>query len=276
MRRFPLFLASLLLAVAGSAAGQGASDPYQGDMAFRDKVRLDIGWVFASFDSKASLDGSGTSGTTIDLEEDAGLEKDTNDFFLRGHYRFKPKHRLEASYYALRREGERVLTRTIDWGDEEYVIGGTLKTDMKSSFGRIGYAWSFVKKEKVEVALHGDLAYIESGITLEGDTSSGSIRKEDGSAGFPYPTIGLSLGGNLGHHVVADLRVDAIGGVEVGGVKGSILAGEVGVRYYPTSHFGIGVHWLLWEMDAKTTDASRDFEVDTGWDGATGTFSFVW
>lgn len=276
MRRAFAPLAVILLALAGTAAAQGGSDPYQGDRKFRDRASIDLGWVLATFDSKASLDSATGPGTDIDLESGLGLEKDTNDFFLNGYYRFKPKHRLEASYYSLRREGTRVLDQTINWGDYTWDVNATVKSDTKATFGRIGYAWSFVKKDRGEVSLHGDIAYFETGLTIEGITSSGTARKEDGSAGFPYPTIGLSSNVYLGKRTVMDLRLDWIGGVEVSGVSGSILAGEIGFRCYFTQHFGLGAHWLLSEMDATTTDSSRELEVDWGWDGLTGTLAFVW
>ena len=38
----------------------------------------------------------------------------------------------------------------------------------------------------------------------------------------------------------------------------------------------IGVHWILWELDASKEGNARDFEIDWGWDGLTGTVSAVW
>lgn len=275
MLRLLMALTVSLLA-AGSALAQGAADPYKGDRAFRDRANVDLGWVLASFDSQMSLDPSGGSGTTVDLEDGVGMDKDTNDFFFRGYYRFKPKHRIEASYYGLKREGNRVIDQQIVWGDYTWDVNALLESESQATFARVGYAWSFVRKPKVDVNFHTDLAYLETGLTLRGTTSTGTYADEDGSAGFPYPTLGLSLNGYLGKHVVADLRLDWIGGFEVSGVEGSILAGEIGVRGYLTRHIGLGVHWILWEVDASTTDADKDLEVDYGFDGLTGTLSFVW
>lgn len=276
MRRITLLVTAVTLLVAGAASAQQGSDPYQGDRKFRDRANFDLGFVMAGFDSTASFDRAGQPGTSIDLEEDLDIDSDTNDFFLRGYYRFKPKHRMEATYYALRREGEKVIDRTINWGDLTWNANATVKADSKASFGRIGYAWSFLKKDKGEIALHGDLAYIETGVSIEGTTDTGVYGKEDGSAGFPYPTIGLSAMGYLGKRTVIEGRIDWMGGFEFSGVSGDLLAGEVGVRCYVAKHFGLGVHWLLWELDAQKTKDNNDLEVDWGWDGLTGTFSFVW
>jgi hypothetical protein len=274
----PAGLALVLLLTAAATGAQESDDPYASDSRiYRDRVRLDVGWVFATWDSDATLDPSGGgSGTTVDLEDDVRLGDRTDDFYVDGHYRFRPRHRLELSYYSLARSASYTLQRTIEWGDSTFDIGADVKADSDVQLASLGYAWSFVRNDRVEATLEGAVSYIETNLSLEGTTNTGSFSRERGNADIPYPTLGLSIECPLHRRVSFDASVAGLGGVKVSGVEASIVSATAGFRFYPARHVGIGVHWLAWQLDANTTDTPRELHLDWGWNGGVGSVSFVW
>ena len=104
---------------------------------------------------------------------------------LDGFFRFNPRHRLEWSYYATKREGEITVTDPdgIQIGDEIFEFGDGITTELKTTLFKVGWSWSFINVAKYEFFLGAglnvrDLAYTfenNLGVATEGDAEDAAI-----------------------------------------------------------------------------------------------------
>ena len=140
-----------LLILAGAVVVLGVVPGAQAQSS--DRWGLDFGWFASSFNSQLRLDSeeAGT-GTTIDMEDDLGLDSNRGDFRFQGYYRFNPRHRIQLGYTRWKRTAERVIDREIQWGDQIYEVDARVATDLQSDWYKLAYKYSFVNNDSVEWA----------------------------------------------------------------------------------------------------------------------------
>ncbi len=84
-----------------------------------DRGSIGIGAFFVEEDTEVRLssDTLGT-GTKFSFQDDLGLDEDDEAVRLAGYYRFKPRHRIEFSYFKISRDGRATVLRDIIFDDE--------------------------------------------------------------------------------------------------------------------------------------------------------------
>src|SRR3954462_274294 len=99
-----------------------------------------LGWFPTSFSTSARLfSNTNSNNSSVDLENDLGLQTHLSNVRLEGMWRFKPRHRIEMSYTSWRRSGDKTINFPIDWQDTHYDAGANLKTINNSQFIKLAY-----------------------------------------------------------------------------------------------------------------------------------------
>ena len=68
-------------------------------------------------------------GTKISFEDDLGLDEDEEVVRVHGYYRFKPRHRIEFSYFELSRDGTATALRDLQIEDTIFPVGSRIRGD---------------------------------------------------------------------------------------------------------------------------------------------------
>src|SRR5690606_32155639 len=124
------------------------------------------------------------------LEKDLNVEDSATVFRLDGHYRFSRAHRLEWTYYSMKREGSTGLSTDIRIGGVEFPVGLTLDTELDVAVAEVGYVWSFINVEPYEFFRGAGLNVRDITLTASGaGLSTGTDRRYDDGGTLPMPTV---------------------------------------------------------------------------------------
>ena len=69
-----------------------------------DRLSIGVGIFFVEEDTEVTLSPSGGLGTPVDFQDDLGFDEDEEVVRIIGHYRFKPRHRINFGYWDLSRD----------------------------------------------------------------------------------------------------------------------------------------------------------------------------
>jgi hypothetical protein len=266
----------LLLALAAPAFAQNEDEYYSEARGMRDRWAIDIGWVFASFDTELKIYSKELDlGTTIDLEDDLRFDNSADDSNFRMYFRIRPRHRVGLTWYKFDRSSSAVIEEEIEVGDEIIPIGATAGSEFNLDFYQLVYDWSFIKKGKWEAGLRGGLAYLQSEFGVAGETTEGRQVHEFQQEDFPIPMIGI-------HFEFAPIRrlflragVTALE-VSIGKLDGRIIDAKASLAWFPWRHVGFGLGYNYQNVEVGEDGSRFRWDVDYEWTGLTAGLAFAW
>ncbi|MCK5386079.1 MAG: hypothetical protein KAJ39_02765 [Gammaproteobacteria bacterium] len=154
-----------------------------------DTVNLNLGTFLTNRDTKVRIDSSTGQGTQFSAEDDLGLSKNKSVFRADMYVRFAQNHRLDFSYYDLSRDATSVIDRTIQYGDETFLINSTVKSNFNLNIIKAAYTYLFVRDEKKELGLSAGLFIQDYDIQLQQIGGANAQAKAEMLA--PLPVLGL-------------------------------------------------------------------------------------
>jgi len=250
-----VLLAFLILAPASSQADDWIK---QGD----ETLTFGLGVFLQAFNTSLRLDNRQVgAGGDVDLENDLGLTEDGTVFWLNLNWRFADKHRFGVSYFNFSRDATATALEQIEIGDEIYPIGATLTTDFQASIMPFYYAYSFIKKDKHELAGSVGFHWFEISLDIEGSSSDAPGGDLDAnvsaSVAAPLPLLGIRYDYYVTHRWTAsahgevfalDLTDDAFH------FSGRLYNIRLSTEYWFTNNFGAGAAINLFDLDAEVDD----------------------
>ena len=164
----------------------------QGD----ETLTFGIGIFLQAFDTTLRVDNRDVgAGGNVDLENDLGLSEDESVFWTNLTWRFADRHRLGITYFSFTRDATAEALKDLEIGDEIYPAGATLTTEFSASITPFYYAYSFIKRDKHELAGSVGFHWFEIGLDIKGSASISTIGDADAdfyaSANAPLPLFGI-------------------------------------------------------------------------------------
>lgn len=245
----------------------------------RDTFTLNLGAMFASFGTKASLDSSYYGyGTQVDFQKDLGLANTQTLWRIDGSWRFTPRQQIYFSYMDLSQDGSRDLARTIQWGNNIYRAGANVKGEWKTQQLNAYYRFSFVQGDKGEFGGSIGLSWIDQKAKLEGwgqvaGTMTNYYAVREGSVSAPVPVIGLFGTWQFSPEwsLTADVNYLKL---NVSDVDGEYTDARVNVDYFPWKNYGFGVGYLYDDIKITSTKSDWHGKIDYRFDGWLAYFKF--
>jgi hypothetical protein len=156
-----------------------------------ERVRLSLGFTHLSSTTSIKLDSSqGVPGTPINAENDFGLDKTDFEPKFEAMVRVGQRHRLRFDYFTLDRTGHTALTDTFVFRDVILQPGDPVVTDVSMRMLGINYEYSFVHREKFEIAASFGVNDTDISARARVSTQFRHVDQREDKAG-PFPTIGL-------------------------------------------------------------------------------------
>lgn len=224
-----------------------------------DLFRVEVSYVGATYDTMVRLDddNSGLRNTTIDVEDDLGL--DDMRSLIQGEITFLPgeRHLLRLSGQATRRSANQTLQRTITFEDDTFVVNARVSSKLDLTLFGLTYGYRFLKRERFELAGTFSIQIAEADANITGRAADGTqIRSaqdaEDGVA--PLPLLGLEGRFDFGSRWSAEGRVQYIG-ANTEGVDASIVDARLAVTWRQSPYLVYGFGYRRFAIDA---DVDRD------------------
>ncbi len=208
-----------------------------------EKFSLSVGAFFSDTDSGVRI-GSGL-GVDVDVEDVLGLEGHTSVARAESFWRFTKnrKHRLDLSWFALRRSANRQVGQDFDIRDREgntitIKAGSNVESHFNLDIIETAYSYSLLQDDRVDVAgVFGVYVMpIRFGVTSTGNTNT------SGDLNFtaPLPVVGLRLDVALTPKWF--LRSGSqIFAIDYQGFSGRLTQLRAAVEYLPIRHLGVGL-----------------------------------
>ena len=228
-----------------------------------ERFKLGGGVFLASLDTKLRVDDNTTGpGTEVDLEDDLGFSSSETTFWIGGYWRFAAKHRLSAGYYQFDRDSSVTAKTDITIGDKIFPVEARLGSKFKFQVLPINYAYSFLKREKYELAGTIGLNWSWTDFSVSRSASIGGLNlevKESASASVPLPLIGLLFDYHFTpnwsaglHGEVFALNIDE----DTFGFSGTLINLRLSTEYWFFNNVALGaaVNWFSLDVDVDNGD----------------------
>ena len=207
--------------------------------AFPDKWMLRMGsYIVDGANTQFTVNGlGGIVGTTIDFKKDLGGEDKDTIPRVDAYYRFNERHRIDFTAFSVNRAGDRELSVDITIDDEVFNVSETLKSDIKYTLYKLGYAYSFYHSPKVELGISAGINVTSYDLKFE--TANGA-KAESAGVTVPLPMFGLRMGYAITpkwyvHYVAESFFIDL-----EDKFRGAVLNYELNTEYRLFKHFAIG------------------------------------
>lgn len=228
-----------------------------------ERLKLGGGVFFPSFDTKLRVDDNTIGdGTGVDLEDDLGFSSSETTFWFGGYWRFAAKHRLSAGYFQFDRDATVTASTDITIGDKIFQAEARLDSKFKYQTLPVSYAYSFLKREKFELAGTIGLNWTWVDFDVQGSTSLGNQDLDETAsvdASVPLPLIGLLFDYHFTpkwsaglHGEVFWLNIDA----DTFGFSGTLINLRANTEYWFFNNVGLGaaVNWFSLDVDVDDGD----------------------
>jgi hypothetical protein len=253
------------LAVALAASSALADDAYFSPT--NERVRVSLGAMHVSSTTTLRADSTaGVTGTTINGENEFGLDSSDFEPKFQATVRVATRHRLSFDYFTLDRSGNTTLPLTgtpILFRDVTLLPGDPLQTKLSlRSFG-ITYGYSFWHSERFEIA--GTLGVHATDVSAEArvQTQTRHIIQDEDQAG-PIPTVGIDATWVVSRRFYLDGRAQYLK-VNISNLDGSLGIYELDAlyRYRPNVSFGVGYSDFTAKITSTKSSKAGVFDFST-------------
>jgi hypothetical protein len=252
------FFVLAALAGASTAAAQEAENQPEPNQLYQ-RFRVEVGAFASFFNTNLRLNSEMLpgDGTEIDLEDDLGFDSKKFDFRAGGYLRLGKRHRILYGYFSLNRNSTKVLDEDIEFGDEIFPVDAVVEADFRTQFAGLGYSFSFLAREKVEVGvgLALNAMFTKTGISAVGTVGDDPINEveERTSATFPTGSLGLDVNWAPLSRMIVRGRVGGLY-VSVSTIKASVGDANVGVEYFFTRGVGVGAGYAYTKLRVEQSE----------------------
>ena len=210
-----------------------------------DRFQIDTGYFRLTADTQLRYNGAPGSGD-ISLENDLGVDKNVDTFWVDGTWRVGRRHQLKLGYTQLSRDrADFELERDFTWGGEEYEAGLSATTSTGSDILGGYYRFALFRNDRFEIGPTVGIGYIwlDARVRATG-TIAGASRSIDESAstGSVTGAVGGYANGWLTKRLVT--RADFLYiRVSPGDSEASVSDWRLGADYYFFKNAGLGVQY---------------------------------
>ena len=270
MKFAPLFLAAAL--TWSTAAVADEKEPIN---LGEDKFKLSAGGFFTDFSSSLRIDATeGDQSADIDVEEDLGLNSTTETFRLEGYWRVGPRHRINAAWYKLNRNGVTEISTDIEWGDLTFPVGVTIDTGVDLSIIPISYSYSFFKRENWELAASIGFHWIDIETFIQGEAFVDgqpvlSAQSRSSDVKGPFPLVGLVFDFQPAPKWQIGTSIQYLD-ISISKYNGRLLDAKFYVEYYIWRNVGVGLAYNYFDLNAGVTEDNFIGNVGSEYNGFMG------
>ena len=236
-----------------------------------DRGSLAVGAFFVeeSTEVRLSSDTLGT-GTKFSFQDDLGLDEDSEVARISGHYRFKPRHRINFGYFNISNDATTTLLRDIQFEDTIFTAGSAVRSNLDFTVMNILYTYSFFQKPTLDLGVSTGVNLYEFDSKI---TAPATQTREEGDGTAPLPVLGLRVRWAFTPKFLLGASFDYFE-IDKSDTEGQVIDILVAVEHQTWKNAGLGLGYNDVSIEAEDKE-DRD-ELDWDYDGFFGyaRFSF--
>lgn len=232
-----------------------------------DRLRVEMGlWNVGVNTYLRSDQTAAQPGSTLDGEADTGLSDggvmpDIELTLLPGQ-----RQLIRVNGFSSRRNGSAVLTRTVQFDGNNYVVGQTVKSTLNLDMLGLGYAYRLLKSPRYELDLGVDvqIAAVEANVYVP----QTFVREADEGV-LPIPMLDAEARWEVLPKWQLLARYRWLGGSgNDGETKGRIADWRVGVQWQFSQHLGVGLHYRNFGISIDSVSSTHPGALRLDYKGA--------
>lgn len=230
--------------------------------ALNDPFYIGAGAFFPKTATSATLTSRNGVGASVEFEDTLGMRSSDSVPAAFGRWRIGERWRIEAEYFQLNRNGERVIDRDIQWGENVYPVNSTVRSKFDFSDLRVSAGYSFFRTRDKEVGVGLGLHVAAYDVGL----SANAIGNEEQDVTAPLPVLSVYGQFALTERWAVGARLDRFS-LSYQNYDGSLGALGVDVMYQPFRHVGFGFAYRALFIDVEAEKSGRHLKADQSFQG---------
>ncbi len=234
------------------------------------------GEIFSSFDSELRLESKaiGGGGTELDFEDDLGFDESTDSVRIDSSWVIDDArvHRLDFSFFNIRRQSSYRIDREIEWGGNTIPIQSDVTAFFKTAIYKLSYRYNILAEKRYEFGMGLGLHMSRLGV---GIGATGVSVSEEFRMTVPMPVVGM--GGRFSFTPQLHLTgaIDALyvkfsgldGVLDDRQVEGLVLDSRVALEYDLLRNFGVGLGVNYFRLNANYGNRIAQLALDYEYQG---------
>ena len=263
-------LRGLLASTLGAAAAAPAfcQEAIPDHPALRDKFYFTLGAYFPRTTTSAELGSRTGVGANIDFENTLGMKESKDVPMAMARWRTSNRWRIEAEYFQLNRSGDKIVDRTINWGDQTFPVNSEVSSKFNFSDLRLSAGYSFFRTKDKEVGVGLGLHVAGYDAALSGNFNGAPIGSQSEKVTAPLPVLSFYGQFALTDRWAVGGRMDRFA-LKYGKYSGNLTGIGLDVMYQPFKNVGFGIGSRALALKVSAEDAGRTAEFKQTFQGPT-------
>jgi hypothetical protein len=163
------WLGALMLSVGVVAHAQEYLSPPPSDPSpITDHMAFKAIYFLGKISTAGQINPSATvPGTNFSAEQTFGLTDRADQFQAEILFRLEERSRLRVSFFDLRREGDTTVTRNVQFGSQDFLVGEQVRSEFDYRSFDLTYTYSFLRGKRYELGLGTDVHFLEAQANAE-------------------------------------------------------------------------------------------------------------
>lgn len=220
-----------------------------------DHLALRGDFFWGSVHTTGRVDSAaGTPGTTFCAECELGLTSKTDQLRVEIIFRLEERGRLRVNFLDLRRQGEKAIDQTLQFGDQSFQVNSLVQSELDWRQMDITYTYSFLRGDRYELGAGVGVHLIEAEATAQ---IPATPQREDFSGATPFATLALDGTWRIASRWALSARAQYLNATigSVGGMLGD-YHGDLQYRWRRNMAFGVGYEQQQVRLDIHNEDPS--------------------
>jgi len=220
-----------------------------------DRFALRVTYFTPTVDTFLRLDRqTGQPGTELIVEDDLGLEAKPTQVRAEMTFRLRERNRLRVDYFKLTRYGDKVLDRTIAFGDQTFLVTERAQTMIDWRQLTLTYTRSLMRFERFELGAGLGISLLET--RARGEVTARNVRESE-DAVAPFPTFALDATWRISTRWSLSARGQTFT-ANMDDFDGSLSDYHGDIQYRWRKNFTVGLGYTSLRIDASST-STDDF-----------------
>jgi hypothetical protein len=220
-----------------------------------DHFALRVSYYAPTVDTFLRLDRStGQPGSELQVEDDLGMEDKPNQARAEMTFRLRERNRLRVDYFKLTRYGDKVLNRTIAFGDQTFLVNERAQTMIDWRQLTLTYTRSVLYFDRFELGAGLGISLLET--KAKGEVVARNVREQE-DAVAPFPTFALDATWRISKRWSMNVRGQTFT-ANLDEFDGSLSDYHGDIQYRWRKNFAFGLGYTSLKIKAQSTDVDQD------------------
>jgi len=196
---------------------------------------------------------NGTPGTLLSGEDTLGLPDQRKLGTLDLQFRLLERHRIRATFSDLSRKGDEVINQQIRFGDDVFVVNDRVLSKMDLRKLDLTYTYSFLRREKIELAAGLALHLLQAEGVLE---APARFVRENLDVAGPFATLAFDGTWRFTKRFSLNAQGNYLKG-HVDDVRGSYKSWNADVQFRWRPNFALGAGYATTRFFLQSSDPNE-------------------